>query len=72
MMILLLRLVVGSLVAMRQRRLGLADARNIVALALDREERDVGDRRRIDPRPRCIISPLGSEWRWNTTSIVWR
>ena len=23
-------------------------------------------------RPRCIISPLGSRWRWNTTSTVWR
>ena len=31
-----------------QRRLGLADARDVVALAFDREDADVGDRARID------------------------
>ncbi len=55
------------------RRLRLADAGNVVVLALDRQQRDVADRRR-DRRgsPRCIISPFGSAWRTKTVSTVCR
>ena len=39
------------------RRLGLAEAADVVALALDRHERGVADRRAVDLLPRCIIVP---------------
>src|ERR1700756_5685881 len=38
----------GKVLGDGQRRLGLADAGNIVALALDRQQRGVGDRTWID------------------------
>ena len=68
-----MRLAVGRDVhAKPMRRLGLADAGNVVVLALDRQQRDAADRRRIDRRPRCVISPFGKAWRTNTVSTVCR
>ena len=70
----LMRLALGRNVdAQPMRRLGLADAGNVVVLALDRQQRDAADLRRDRPRrPRWVISPFGSAWRTNTVSTVCR
>ena len=50
----------GNVDAEILRRLGLADAGNVVLLALDRHQAAAADRRRDRPAsPRCVISPFG-------------
>ena len=54
------------------RRLGLADAGNVVVLAFDGQQRDVRIAAGSTGSPRWIISPFGSAWRMNTVSTVCR
>jgi hypothetical protein len=55
------------------RRFGLTDARNVVIFALDGQQRDIADRLDVSTnRPRCIISPFGSECLMKTVSTVCR